>query len=59
MIVFGIPEPESMGGVSPWVKDAKGIDSIFDSIVGCKIAFDLKLKIGQDLTHCCEIARSE
>ena len=47
VIVFGIPEPVSTGGVSPRDKDAKDIDSIFETIVGRKIAFDLKFRIGQ------------
>ena len=47
MIVFGIPEPEGSGSVTLRDKDAKEIDSIFETIVGRKIAFEVKFRIGQ------------
>ena len=47
LIVFGIPEPESTGTISPRENDAKEIDGIFESIVGRKIAFEVRFRIGQ------------
>ena len=46
LIVFGIPEPESTGTISPRENDAKEIDGIFESIVGQKIAFEVRFRIG-------------
>ena len=47
IVVFGVPEPSSSNGESPRDKDVKVIDGILEKIIGEKIAFDLKFRIGQ------------
>ena len=42
-----MPEPSSSNGESPRDKDVKVIDGILEKIIGEKIAFDLKFRIGQ------------
>ena len=47
IVVFGVPEPSSSNGESPRDKDVKVIDGILEKIIGEKIAFNLKFRIGQ------------
>ena len=47
IVLFGLPEPERTGTISPKEQDAKVVDEIFDFLTGGKQAFEIKFRIGQ------------
>ena len=46
IVLFGLPEPERTGTISPKEQDAKVVDEIFDFLTGGKQAFEIKFRIG-------------
>ena len=47
ILILGLPEPSSSGGISPRDKDTQVVDSLLEKVAEKKVAFDVRFRIGK------------